>query len=139
MEVGAGFAAFLLPAQVENVVTRTMTNAINTYDRNMEMGLDGTVAVEAVDFVQQQVKCCGVYGPEDWKDVFETPKDYGFEDNFLNLTVPYSCCIVGELDMGSKTCLSYNNGCLYRMNFIISQSAVIIATCAVTVSFVQVI
>lgn len=86
----------------------------------------------------QQVECCGVNGPEDWNDIFipPTPSSNDSEDGFMNLTVPSSCC--ETIDFDGNTCQAYEHGCLNRMSFLISQSAVIVATGVTTVAFVQV-
>lgn len=51
MEVSAALAAFLLPGQVESMLTRTMTSAIQNYNKS-------EIGKEAVDFMQYRVIKC---------------------------------------------------------------------------------
>lgn len=78
-----------------------------------------------------QLQCCGVSELKDWAGILPVPVD---ADN-TTIVVPDSCCAQQSL----SSCESYfMEGCLNRMEFIISQSAMIIATGATTVAFVQV-
>lgn len=79
-----------------------------------------------------QLECCGVDGPEDWNGILPVPAN---SEN-TTVVVPESCCA----DYIDATCeVWFLDGCLNRMHFIIGQSAMMIATGALTVAFVQVI
>lgn len=81
-----------------------------------------------------QLQCCGVLNIKDWAGMTEQEFD---GDQNSTIFVPQSCC--RSFIYETTTCEGYfTDGCLNRMNFIISQSAMIIATGATTVAFVQV-
>ncbi|EDV58308.1 CD63 antigen [Drosophila erecta] len=132
LEVSAAIAAFVMQSQVRGMLIRTMNQALVEYepDPNVRAG---------VDFMQSMLECCGVYEPEDWRDHYSPNKNstLGADD----VEVPNSCCgilpqsVNGATEM---TCLqTFDYGCLRKMNFIVSQSAMLIATGATTVAFVQ--
>lgn len=70
-------------------------------------------------------------GPSDWEGILPAMED---SEN-TSVLVPESCCG----DFNDTKCDDYfMDGCLNRMHFIIGQSAMMIATGATTVAFVQV-
>ncbi|KAH8352114.1 hypothetical protein KR084_002013 [Drosophila pseudotakahashii] len=131
LEVSAAIAAFVMQSQVRGMLIRTMHQALNEYDS------DPYVAA-GVDFMQSGLECCGVDEPEDWKDCYGPNKNatLGSDD----VVVPNSCCgrLAQDVSDGQVTCLeTFDYGCFRKMNFIVSQSAMLIATGATTVAFVQ--
>lgn len=79
-----------------------------------------------------QLECCGIDSPEDWSKILETEGD--------KTVVPDSCCalMVPNNSTGDYTCDGfYRDGCLPRLNYIIEKSAMLIATGALTIAFVQ--
>lgn len=86
-----------------------------------------------------QFKCCGVNEPEDWKDYYPPNKNLTLSAD--DVVVPNSCCPESptyEDGATEATCpRAWLSGCFHKMNFIVSQSAMLIATGATTVSFVQ--
>ncbi|KAH8374397.1 hypothetical protein KR009_007857 [Drosophila setifemur] len=132
LEVSAAIAAFVMQSQVKGMLMRTMHQALAEYDH------DPYVAA-GVDFMQSGLECCGVNQPEDWKDYYEPNKNSTLDAD--DVVVPNSCC--GSLaedinDSSQVTCLqTFDYGCFRKMNFIVSQSAMLIATGATTVAFVQ--
>ncbi|XP_060667039.1 tetraspanin-6 [Drosophila nasuta] len=133
LEVAAAIAAFVMQSQVREMLMRTMTNALSDYeaDTNVEA---------AVDFMQTGLGCCGVVEPDDWREYYSYNKN-GSHLEADDVVVPLSCC--ADLDKtpndnNDYNCLEpYEYGCFRKMNFIISQSAMLIATGATTVAFVQ--
>ncbi|XP_023172229.1 tetraspanin-7 [Drosophila hydei] len=133
LEVSAAIAAFVMQSQVKEMLWRTMTEALSIYEK------DANVAV-GVDFMQSGLGCCGVISPDDWKQYYSPNKNMSHLDSD-NVVVPISCC--GSLaedpnDNNEVNCLEpYEYGCFNKMNFIMSQSTMLIATGATTVAFVQ--
>lgn len=81
------------------------------------------------------MNCCGVDRPEDW-DLAITVPNYLIHNDTLTL-VPQSCCSVWSYY--DTTCILFSElGCYQRMGFVISQCAMLIATAAITVAFIQV-
>ncbi|XP_030240728.1 23 kDa integral membrane protein isoform X1 [Drosophila navojoa] len=132
LEVAAAIAAFVMQSQVKEMLVRTMNEALVAYEK------DTTVAT-GVDFMQSNLGCCGVHGPDDWKENY-SPNNMTHLDAD-DVVVPFSCC--GRVDPSANddnemNCVEpYEYGCLTKMNFIMSQSVMLIATGATTVAFVQ--
>ncbi|XP_014100636.2 CD63 antigen [Bactrocera oleae] len=122
LEVAAAIAAFVMQTQVRSMLMRTMNDSLMQYNDNeyVEVG---------VDFMQATLGCCGVNSPLDWKPLNSTYTE--------KIEVPSSCC--EEFSIADiNDCISpYDSGCLPRMDNIISQSAMLTATGATTVAFVQ--
>ncbi|KAG4071854.1 hypothetical protein HA402_006015 [Bradysia odoriphaga] len=124
LEISAAIAGFVLQGQVREMLVRTMNESITAYTKY-------ETAAVAVDFMQRSLQCCGVDGPGDWYGILpETDSESG------SVLVPESCC--GDFE-GLKCDEYFMSGCLDRMHFIIGQSAMMIATGATTVAFVQIL
>lgn len=110
----------------------------------------------STDFFIFKLECCGVKCPEDWilfmpvppttTDVYTTD-DYrnetgsGFPEDGTDVDFPYnslpqSCC--SDYEIYDQCSNFFTTGCFDRMRFIIGQSAMLIATGATAVAFVQV-
>lgn len=74
----------------------------------------------------KQLACCGIESKNDWCDLKR-------QNETTPCEIPFSCVY-----SYNPTTVYYETGCFRRMNFIISQSAMLIATGATTVAFVQV-
>jgi CD63 antigen len=75
------------------------------------------------------LECCGIDSPDDWSKVYE-PKDN-------KTVVPDSCCELLAPAPDSECMQFFQYGCLPRLNYIIEKSAMLIASGALTVAFVQ--
>ncbi|XP_017075776.1 tetraspanin-6 [Drosophila eugracilis] len=132
LEVSAAIAAFVMQSQVREMLTRTMRNALAEYESD-------PYVTAGVDFMQSGLQCCGVNEPEDWKEYYSPNKNLTLGSD--DVVVPISCC--GDsgrdfYDATQVTCTeTFELGCFRKMNFIVSQSAMLIATGATTVAFVQ--
>ncbi|KAH8266404.1 hypothetical protein KR026_001522 [Drosophila bipectinata] len=132
LEVSAAIAAFVMQSQVKGMLMRTMHEALAEYDND-------PYVQAGVDFMQSGLQCCGVNQPEDWKEYYGPNKNSSLPAD--DVVVPNSCCgdlAKDENDSLQVTCLdTFDYGCFRKMNFIVSQSAMLIATGATTVAFVQ--
>ncbi|XP_016973889.1 tetraspanin-6 [Drosophila rhopaloa] len=132
LEVSAAIAAFVMQSQVRGMLVRTMHQALEQYDSD-------PYVQAGVDLMQSELQCCGVDQPEDWKDNYGPNKNLTLGSD--DVVVPNSCC--GKLGQDfdetyQVTCeVTFDYGCFRKMNFIVSQSAMLIATGATTVAFVQ--
>lgn len=115
-----------MQGQVREMLIRTMNESLAEYEVNPY--IQG-----GVDFMQSGLECCGVYSPADWSNYW-TPNTGNNEE----IPVPPSCCGSFSPDNLMHCEMTYESGCLERMDFIISQSTMLIATGATTVAFVQV-
>ncbi|KAL7739230.1 hypothetical protein ACLKA6_015088 [Drosophila palustris] len=136
LEVSAAIAAFVMQSQVRDMLMRTMNQALADYET------DNNVAA-AVDFMQSGLGCCGVVEPDDWREFYSYNKNESHMEPD-DVVVPLSCCarmadlIPSGGDNDYNDCIQpYEYGCFRKMNFIMSQSAMLIATGATTVAFVQ--
>nr|KAG5687552.1 hypothetical protein BaRGS_023108 [Batillaria attramentaria] len=76
-EVVAGVLGYAYRSEVEDTVSTGLMDAVNNYN--------DSVMAEQMDFVQQELKCCGVNNASDWLE-----STYWKEHH--NTTVPLSCC-----------------------------------------------
>lgn len=78
-----------------------------------------------------KLECCGVDGQSDWEGILT------LNETDVTLVLPESCCTyyLNEQDVCG---VNFEVGCINRMTFVISQSAMLIATGATTVAFIQV-
>ncbi|XP_017057373.1 tetraspanin-6 [Drosophila ficusphila] len=132
LEVSAAIAAFVMQSQVRGMLMRTMHEALAQYDHD-------PYVKAGVDLMQSGLECCGVTEPEDWKDNYAPNKNLTLGSD--DVVVPNSCCGSTVPDLNDDlmgTCVeTFDYGCFRKMNFIVSQSAMLIATGATTVAFVQ--
>ncbi|XP_055902794.1 tetraspanin-9 [Eupeodes corollae] len=128
LEVAAAIAALVLQGDIHVMLVRTMNESMYQYENNSYLR-------NGVDFMQTGLECCGIFSPMDWKPFLEE----NINNNQTNdIYVPPSCCKNNKFGFINNDCSEkYDTGCLGRMHFIISQSAMLIATGASTVAFVQ--
>lgn len=83
-------------------------------------------------FLIFQLRCCGVTDKDDWQGILP-----GSNIHTNEVILPNSCFryIGNENDTISEP---FEDGCFDRMFFVVSQSAMLVATGAITVAFVQV-
>uniref|UniRef100_A0A1B0B299 Tetraspanin n=1 Tax=Glossina palpalis gambiensis TaxID=67801 RepID=A0A1B0B299_9MUSC len=125
LEVSASLAAFIMQGQVREMLIRTMNESLAEYE-------DNPYIQGGVDFMQSGLECCGVNAPDDWSNYWK-PNTGNSEE----IPVPPSCCGSFSPNNLMHCEMMYESGCLERMDFIISQSTMLIATGATTVAFVQ--
>jgi len=128
LEVSAAIAASVMQGQVRTMLERTMYGALVDYESN-------DYVKSGVDFLQQGLECCGVASPADWKEHWTPNQNISSDDDYNNIYVPESCC--GSFSTPTTCEMQFDVGCLRRLDIIISQSAMLIATGATTVAFVQ--
>uniref|UniRef100_S4RH37 Tetraspanin-3 n=1 Tax=Petromyzon marinus TaxID=7757 RepID=S4RH37_PETMA len=80
LEVVAALLGYAYRGQVKDKVERTISQVFNEYN-----GTDSNTASRAIDYVQHQLKCCGVKNYLDWKD-------RPWFNHTGNNSVPISCC-----------------------------------------------
>lgn len=86
----------------------------------------------SMTFLQFQLECCGIDSPDDWARIFDSEGD--------KTVVPDSCCSSMALNnsTGDFICDDfYQVGCLPRLNYIIEKSAMVTASTALMIAFVQ--
>jgi len=133
LEVAAAIAAFVMQTQVREMLERTMSESLADYE-------DNEYTRHGVDFMQSTFECCGINGPTDWRPYYSANQNLTTAQEYNEIIVPASCCGEPRQEGDIFKCdMQYEYGCLPRMDFIISQSTMLIATGATTVAFVQIL
>lgn len=121
MELTAAVLAYLMHGQVSMMLVRTMNDAFMSYKEN-------DYVASGIDFLQINLECCGIDSPDDWAQIFDQKEN--------KTVVPDSCCEI--MAPNANECFQFfQSGCLMRLNYIIEKSAMLIASGALTVAFVQ--
>lgn len=82
------------------------------------------------------MECCGVESYQDWRFFLENDTVATNGTDSAPLVVPDSCC---QKPTFGEMCEPFEYGCLSRMEWVVSQSAALVATGATTVAFVQIL
>nr|CAD7589875.1 unnamed protein product [Timema genevievae] len=125
LEISAGIAAYVMQDGLRDVLEGRMRTMMSQYSTDSQVA-------ETFDFIQQRLQCCGLESLTDWEGV--TVEDE--EPDYTQL--PSSCC--AQYGTGNQTgsCkLLYGNGCLARVEFILSESTVMLASAAFTLALLQ--
>jgi len=125
MELSAAILAYIMHGQVEMMLIRTMNESFELYN-------DQPYVASGIDFLQTNLKCCGIDSPDDWSRIIDKVDE--------KTVVPDSCCSNMFLNTtsGENECASFfAAGCLPRLNSIIEQCAMLIVTGALTIAIVQ--
>ncbi|XP_015110283.1 CD63 antigen [Diachasma alloeum] len=116
LEVAAAISAYALQDGIKNALADRMNATMQRYGHNSE-------ATGAVNFMQSRLRCCGVYGAEDWRGG----------------PYPESCCAwVRVVDNDETECSAvYQDGCIGRMMMIVERSALNLGTGAIAIALIQ--
>lgn len=131
LEISAAIAAYTLRHGVSEMVEERMMSAIRTFGSDEELQ-------DTINFVQSRLNCCGVQSYEDWPTYGPILTDSIYIVD--NVTVPESCCASWNVEDFTATCESVSRfGCMDRVVYLITQSAVLLGTGALIIAFVQLI
>lgn len=125
MELTASLLAYMMHGQVEMMLLRTMNESLYLYNSNSHVE-------QVIDYIQSGFQCCGIDEPRDWEAIL------GVKDG--EVVVPESCCaelVRNKSDDGYECAFFARQGCLPMLYDIITQSAMLIASGALTIAFVQ--
>ncbi|XP_017775525.1 PREDICTED: leukocyte surface antigen CD53-like [Nicrophorus vespilloides] len=114
LEISAAIAAYSMRSNVAEYVGDNMQTTIAFYKKHNSTKAEW-------DYLQSRLQCCGINGPEDWKEI-------------LNIEPP-SSCYRGDIKMELNNL--YTGGCLNRLHFIMHDCATLIGTGAICVAVVQ--
>lgn len=129
-EVIASVLGYCYRSEVEDTVSTGLMDAVNKYNE--------TVMAEQVDYIQRELKCCGVRNATDWL----TSLYWG---QLHNNTVPSSCCnttVNHNITICDPTITSgdiYTMGCLYALKDKFMSNLIYIAVCTVSFAVVQIL
>eukprot|EP00112_Aurelia_sp_Birch-Aquarium-sp1_P003489 Seg139.4 transcript_id=Seg139.4/GoldUCD/mRNA.D3Y31 product=Tetraspanin-3 protein_id=Seg139.4/GoldUCD/D3Y31 len=100
LEIVAGSLGYVYREKISSNVKRDLNKALQKYPIKEEH-----VIRTAFNKMQTQLKCCGVSGPNDWKNVTKTGD------------VPTSCCRHPESECGYKFSVNvYQEGCYQKLS-----------------------
>uniref|UniRef100_A0A023FMU7 Tetraspanin n=1 Tax=Amblyomma cajennense TaxID=34607 RepID=A0A023FMU7_AMBCJ len=118
-EIAAGALGFVYKGKVNNIAEKRFTDTLKDYERESK----GKVkpVQEAWDFIQQQLKCCGVKGPRDW-------------EQYAGIQPPPSCCPSPGAD-----CQTFDKGCYDKVKEDISQYAVYVGIAGIGIGLIEII
>lgn len=119
-EIAAGALGFVYKGKVDNIATDRFIQTLKDYKREGE----GKVkpVQEAWDFIQHQLQCCGVNGPNDWQ-------------TYAGIPPPSSCCSSGS----GATCSTFSKGCYDKVKEDISQYAVYVGIAGIGIGLIEII
>uniref|UniRef100_A0A023FXR7 Tetraspanin n=1 Tax=Amblyomma parvum TaxID=251391 RepID=A0A023FXR7_AMBPA len=121
-EIAAGALGFVYKGKVNNIATKRFEDTLGDYKKEMESGSKVKPVQEAWDFIQQQLKCCGVMGPGDWQRI-------------AGMAPPESCCSSGD----GANCPHFNKGCYDKVKEDISQYAVYVGIAGIGIGLIEII
>lgn len=120
-EIAGGVAGYLMQDNIHDMLETRMTALMKEY------GGDNKDYTNSWDVVQYDLKCCGVKGPEDWKEVFK------------NSSLPHSCCNDISVDDQCVEEYAHKKGCLLSLQAALKHNTVLVGGFGVGVAFVQLV
>ncbi|XP_069703024.1 CD63 antigen-like [Periplaneta americana] len=121
LELAAGLAGYLLQEGLKDYLVTTLTDAMPQYGHDTEI-------TETIDFMQSRLQCCGLDSYKDWDGKLDRTTEGVI--TFQNMTLPHSC-------VTDDSEYIYGNGCLSRMEYVVGQSAVMLASAAISIALLQ--
>ncbi|XP_077543566.1 CD63 antigen-like [Haemaphysalis longicornis] len=121
-EIAAGALGFVYKGKVDHIAENKFTQSLKDYNRETE----GKVKPvhEAWDFIQSQLKCCGVTGYGDW-------------EKEASVKPPKSCC--PNADHCDSKDDYYGKGCYETVKEYISQYAVYVGIAGIGIGLIEII
>jgi len=123
LQISAAIAAYVMRSDVFAKIESNMKDALPDYSNSSE-------ARYSWDFMQEHLYCCGVHSYEDWAYI-NTTISTTFNQTLPN--IPKSCCKYPDCRDGEI----YGDGCLDRLTYIVSESALMLGVGATCAAFVQ--
>lgn len=122
LELSAGLAGYILQDGLKEYLVSRVNVSIEKYETDSEIA--GTI-----DFMQERLQCCGLESYHDWEGKLENGTQGTISDDG-NITVPTSCCL--------QSCEYISgNGCINRLLYVVGQSAVMLASAAISIALLQ--
>lgn len=121
-EIGTGIAAYIEKDKVRSTLSDNMKNGLNDYNTTSR-----NVMTKSWDYVQENLKCCGVANNTDWQEV--------------DVNMPDSCCEEGMVSgCGADTAVKkYTNGCLSILEKSFSENIYYVAGVVAGIVIIQIL
>nr|ACO15773.1 CD63 antigen [Caligus clemensi] len=132
IELGAGFAAYLLQSEVRHIIEVNMEKGLQNYETNGHEGVTKTWNI-----VQHELECCGAQEYKDWINTTFSSKTF---------SVPDSCCFsdvqgCGEgilrISESQARKIIHVNGCLDKLEHLIVSNVEVIGGVGITIALLQ--
>lgn len=118
-EIGVGVAGFIKHAELPGILEKRFNETLDEYTTSIE-------AMEAWSFVQSELKCCGIYGPDDWKPLYK------------NKTRPSTCC--HEFPVNVKDCeekYAEKHGCYPKLLKFLDTNSFLLGFVGIIIAIIQ--
>ncbi|PSN47125.1 hypothetical protein C0J52_14500 [Blattella germanica] len=125
MELSGGIAGYVMRNEAMDMLKMKLNNTRFDYNSNHEL-------TKLWDFMQEELKCCGMNGFDDWQQVFH------------NSSLPLSCCARKSGMTGFEECTLnysrnvYNESCIKALGTFVEDHASVIGGAGITIGFIQV-
>ncbi|XP_028178635.1 CD63 antigen [Ostrinia nubilalis] len=119
-ELAVGIAGYVKHQDLENSIIRNLNATIKDYPTNPDVK-------NSFDIIQTDLKCCGIYGPGDWKN--------------NSMPIPDSCCsaqeIKGDVVAACKPENVYQEGCYKNVVSFLNSIAAVLGGVGLGIAAVQ--
>lgn len=121
-----GIAGYVKHSELPGILNDQFNKTLHMYTTDAD-------AKQSWNLIQEELKCCGIVKPEDWKEIFR------------NDTVPRSCCPPGTIppDLPKNTTCTQEfaakQGCKNRLYDFLDSYALILGSVGLSISAIQVI
>uniref|UniRef100_A0A6M2DS10 Tetraspanin n=1 Tax=Xenopsylla cheopis TaxID=163159 RepID=A0A6M2DS10_XENCH len=133
LEVIVAVSSFAMSGSIHGVIVRRLKTAFHEYNTG------SSELHERVDFLQQELRCCGINSYRDWYDIMN------------DTTLPDSCCsyyrdddYYGSSSYGSNSntskeprCVYYHWGCARELHYVIDTCAIVLASGTIAICIFQ--
>lgn len=93
LQVVVGILAYIYREETVNMVSDQLNFAVEEYHTDEDLQ-------DAVDWIQQQLRCCGLDGPQTWESNVKYSCGTPDAESALTCSVPDSCCMKVRVDCG---------------------------------------
>lgn len=132
MEIVVGILAFIYRSDIEKVVGNELLKGIKERYPKQDSDKDHDNLKAGWKFIQENLKCCGVYNYSDW---------YYIEAGKEIRKVPLECCISNSTDCNTKEdpILWHKKGCLSELLEKIRRNLYIIGIIVICIGVIQIL
>jgi len=129
LEIAAGIFAYV---KKDDVMNKIRANIKKIIDENYGKTDKSSKALsDSVDFMQKELKCCGVDGPGDWNAT-------DWKKNHEDKSTPKSCCMNQNAANCEKSIsAAYTKGCSKALQDYIKSHIAIIGGIGIGIAFIQ--
>ncbi|CAG9759513.1 unnamed protein product [Ceutorhynchus assimilis] len=127
MEISVSIAAYAMRSNIESNIAYNMKFAMDHFNEEYN--------AFTWNSTQYNLQCCGIYRNTEWGAYPEYNLTKIVLADNTTLSVPPTCCQQEKCSPATV----YTSGCLFRLSYVVSQCALLLAAGALCVSFIQVL